>query len=93
MPGLKPQFARRTAIALDKDGHHLTLVVADQPIEASTLGRLLASMEFHTALMLDGGPSTQLAARLKTAGKSPEFHAEIPGGYAVPDFLVIFRRR
>jgi hypothetical protein len=36
--------------------------------------------------MLDGGPSTQLSAAIGT------FEREIPGGYGVPDALVIRRR-
>jgi hypothetical protein len=99
VPRLKPQVARRTAVALPRDGSSLTLVVAPDPVDAAALGARLAALGFHSALMLDGGPSTQLSVDL---GFPPDagvydFHAdprrfEIPGGYPVPDLLVIFRR-
>lgn len=84
--GLKPQRARRTAVALDRDGRHLTLVLADAPADANALARALAAAGFDAALLLDGGPSTQLALR---AGDARD---DIPGGYAVPDLLVIAKR-
>jgi uncharacterized protein YigE (DUF2233 family) len=84
--GLKPQRARRTGVALDRDGSHLTLFVADAPVDANALARRLAEAGFDTAMMLDGGPSTQLALR---AGDVRE---DIPGGYPVPDLLVLERR-
>jgi hypothetical protein len=80
---LKPQLARRTAVALPRDGRSLTLVLVDDPIDANELAARLAEAGFDSALMLDGGPSTQLALAL---GKE---HADIPGGYPVPDLLVI----
>jgi uncharacterized protein YigE (DUF2233 family) len=84
--GLKPQRARRTGVALDRDGSHLTLFVADGPVDASALARSLAAVGFDTAMMLDGGPSTQLALR---TGGAPY---DITGGYAVPDLLVVEKR-
>jgi uncharacterized protein YigE (DUF2233 family) len=80
---LKPALARRTAVALPKDGRALTLAIVDDPIDANELATLLADAGFDTALMLDGGPSTQLALDLG------DTRADIPGGYAVPDLLVI----
>jgi uncharacterized protein YigE (DUF2233 family) len=88
VPGLKPQVARRTAVALHADGKTLTLAVADGPIDATALGRRLAAMGFRSALLLDGGPSTQLAVRLP--GPSAR---QISGAYGVPDLLALFRRR
>jgi hypothetical protein len=98
VPGLKPQVARRTAVALNKDGTSVTLVVAPIPIDATTLGTRLAAMGFHSALMLDGGPSTQLSVNLGglPGGKhTPDtpVHKEIPGAYPVPDLLALVRRR
>jgi len=97
VPRLKPQTARRTAVALDKDNRRLTLVIAPDPVAADALGARLAELGYHTALMLDGGPSTQLAANIEFAGKRskhPSAEAlEIPGGYGVPDLLVVTRRR
>ena len=86
-PPLKPQAARRTAVALDPSGRYLTVVVARARIEAGALARLLERLGFHRALMLDGGPSTQLSTKLGAA-----FTLDIAGGYAVPDLLLIRSR-
>jgi uncharacterized protein YigE (DUF2233 family) len=83
---LKPQVARRTAVALDKDGRTLTLVVTTGALDARELATLLAEQGFASALMLDGGPSTQLSAHL---GK---LDREMPGAYAVPDLLMLRAR-
>ena len=101
VPRLKPQVARRTAIALDREGRALTLVVAGEPIDATELGSRLAALGFHSALLLDGGPSTQLSAQIaacpdagSVVGPAVE-HAtrvEIPGAYPVPDLLAMVRR-
>ena len=88
VPKLKPQVARRTAVALNKDGTIVTLVVAREPVDATALGTRLAALGFHSALMLDGGPSTQLAVKLGAAN-----YKEIPGAYPVPDLVAVFRRR
>lgn len=90
VPRLKPQSARRTAVALDQEGTTVTLVVAPEPIDATTLGTRLAALGFHSALMLDGGPSTQLAVKL---GAKDAPSREIAGAYAVPDLLAVYRRR
>jgi hypothetical protein len=44
---------------------------------------VLAAAGFDTALMLDGGPSTQLALHAGAVD------VDLPGGYAVPDLLTI----
>lgn len=80
---LKPQLARRTAVALDDDGRRLTLVVVDKAIDANELAARLAACGFDSALMLDGGASTQLA--LDAGG----VQVDIRGAYPVPDHLVI----
>lgn len=89
VPPLKPQAARRTAIALDREGATVTLVVAPEAVEAGALGARLRALGFHSALMLDGGPSTQLAVRV---GAPPREH-QLRGAYAVPDLVVVLRRR
>jgi uncharacterized protein YigE (DUF2233 family) len=86
VPGLKPQAARRTAVAIDHRGRFLTVVVAHARMQATDLGRTLAGFGFSDALMLDGGPSTQLSAAIG------DFSREVPGGYAVPDALVVRQR-
>ena len=80
---LKPQEARRSAVALDAEGRTLTLVVSPGPIDAGRLAELLAGLGFQTALLLDGGASTQISA---AAGR---FALDVPGAYGVPDALVI----
>ena len=86
VPGLKPQAARRTAVAIDHGGRFLTVVIANARMQAVDLARTLAGFGFSDALMLDGGPSTQLSAAIGDVSR------EIPGGYAVPDALVVRRR-
>ncbi len=81
--GLKPQRARRTAVALDHGGHRLTLVIVDAPIDANELAQRLAAAGFEAALALDGGPSTQLTLAV---GKTK---VDVAGGYPVPDLLLI----
>jgi uncharacterized protein YigE (DUF2233 family) len=80
---LKPQQARRSAVALDAEGRTLTLVVSPGPIEAGRLAELLAGLGFRAAILLDGGASTQVSA---AAGR---FTLDVPGAYGVPDALVI----
>lgn len=82
-PPLKPQAARRTAVALDQSGRFLTIVIARARMEAGALARTLERLGFHRALMLDGGPSTQLSVQLGA------FNLDIAGGYAVPDLLLV----
>jgi uncharacterized protein YigE (DUF2233 family) len=83
---LKPQLARRTAIAIDKEGRTLTLAVTSEPAEAQRLADALASLGFDAALMFDGGPSSQLAAAIG------ELRLDLRGAYAVPDVLLIRAR-
>ena len=83
---LKPQFARRSGIALDREGRTLTLVVSPGPIEAGRLADLLVRLGFHSALLLDGGASTQVSA---AAGR---FTLDVSGAYGVPDALVVRSR-
>jgi len=83
---LRPQLARRTAVALDRGGRLLTLVVAPGPVDASALAVRLAALGFQSAVLLDGGPSTQASVLL-----GPE-KLEVEGAYPVPDLLAIFNR-
>jgi uncharacterized protein YigE (DUF2233 family) len=84
---LKPQTSRRTAVALDRDGRSLTIVVTRRSIAADELAAVLERLGYFQALLLDGGPSTQLSLEL---GKTS---LEVFGGYPVPDGLVVFPRR
>ncbi len=82
---LKPQTSRRTAVAVDRDGRSLTIVVTRRSIGADELAAALERLGFAQALLLDGGPSTQLSFEL---GKTS---LEIYGGYPVPDALLVRR--
>ena len=83
---LKPQSARRSAVALDREGRTLTLVVSPGPIDAGRLAERLAGLGFDSALLLDGGASTQVSA---AAGS---FALDVSGVYGVPDALVMRAR-
>jgi uncharacterized protein YigE (DUF2233 family) len=83
---LRPQTARRTAVAVDREGRALTLIVATAAIDANLLATRLAELGFDAALLLDGGPSTQASLELGEA------HLEVDGAYPVPDLLAIFNR-
>jgi Phosphodiester glycosidase len=80
---LKPQAARRTAVAIDRDGRFLTLVATYAAADAQRLARLLARLGFDSALLFDGGPSSQLSAALGA------LRLDLRGGYAVPDVLLV----
>ena len=83
---LRPQIARRTAVAVDREGRMLTLVIADGPVDAAELAAALAGLGFDAAILLDGGPSTQLSVALA------DTHVDVAGVYPVPDLLAIFTR-
>jgi hypothetical protein len=83
---LKPQAARRTAVAIDREGRSLTLVATYAASDATRLAELLARLGFDAALMFDGGPSSQLSAAMGT------LHLDLRGGYAVPDVLLVSPR-
>jgi hypothetical protein len=80
---LKPQRARRTAVAVGRDGTTLTVAVTRGRLEATVLADRLLALGAWSALMLDGGPSTQLSFQSGSAA------IDIPGGYGVPDLLLI----
>jgi hypothetical protein len=81
---LKPQISERTAVCAE--GSSIVIAVATK-IEATDLARFLAAppemggLGCADALNLDGGPSTQLVARL------PSLTLSLPG-WAVPNALV-----
>jgi phosphodiester glycosidase len=84
--GLKPQFAERSAVCAQ--GNVVTLVVSTKA-EANAFARFLAAspekggLGCVDALNLDGGPSTQLVAKL------PGLELSLPGGWGVPNALVV----
>jgi Phosphodiester glycosidase len=85
VPGLKPQFAARSAVCAE--GSFVTLVVSTKA-EANAFARFLAGSPEKSglgcvdALNLDGGPSTQLFVKL------PGLDLSLPG-WGVPNALVV----
>ena len=80
---LKPQWARRTALGVDRDGF-VVVAVADGQLSFSAWQHLWRdTLRCPNALNLDGGGSTQLSLR---AGNTTR---EISGYTPVPDAIVI----
>jgi hypothetical protein len=86
VPGLKPQSSRRTAIGVDRSGRSLIVLATRARLPAAAVGAQLASWGCQDGLLLDGGPSTQLSAVVGALA------LELPGGYPVPDVLLIVPR-
>ena len=88
--GLKPQLAERTAVCAN--GNAVVLVVTTR-VETTPFARFLADppdrggLGCRDALNLDGGPSTQLVVKL------PALALSIPGGWGVPNALVVTPRQ
>lgn len=86
VPKLKEQVAERTVVCAE--GRFVLLIVVTRPIDATRLARFLATPRAQggagctSALNLDGGPSTQLSARLG------DVRIEVEGGWGVPNALV-----
>src|SRR5947209_4306349 len=86
VPGLKPQLAERTAVCAE--GTVVVIVVATKA-ETTAFARFLADppqqggLGCSDALNLDGGPSTQLVVKL------PALALALPGGWGVPNALVV----
>lgn len=95
--GLKPQSARRTVVcttgASDARGHASIVLIVTSDVDASALAAVLAASESDgglacaDAINFDGGPSTQLVARLGEVG------VVVRGGDAVPNALAIIPGR
>lgn len=90
VPKLKPAEAERTAVCAE--GGTLHLVVTTTPADATDFGRFLArkledgGLGCTSALNFDGGPSTQVNARLGA------LKLAVDGGWAVPNALVVIPR-
>ncbi len=84
---LKPAAAERTAVCAE--GATLVVVVTTAPADATHFAQFLArpraqgGLGCTNALNLDGGPSTQVNARLGG------FKLGVDGGWAVPNALVV----
>jgi hypothetical protein len=87
VPRLKPQRAQRTVLCVA--GARVVLLVTRSRVDASELARFLAApadaggLGCRDALNLDGGASTQLAARWGG------FEARVDGASGVPNALVV----
>jgi uncharacterized protein YigE (DUF2233 family) len=78
VPKLKPQSYARTAIGVSKDLKLLLLVTYQAPVAADVLGTFFQEkLQATDAMLLDGGPSTQLYAEL------PGFSLRRPGGTGI----------
>lgn len=87
VPKLKPQFAARTALGLAPGGTLFLLVTEGDPAGADALGAFFRDqLKASDAMLLDGGPSTQLYAKL------PDFSLERPGGSPVANAVALRRR-
>lgn len=90
VPKLKPAEAARTAVCADDS--RLIVVVTTDPVDTTAFARFLArprdkgGVGCADALNLDGGPSTQLHARL------PGLTLDVRGGWGVPNALVMTPR-
>ena len=86
IPSLKPQIAERTAVCA---GGSVVVLVVSTRAESTPFARFLAErpdkggLGCSDALNLDGGPSTQLVVRL------PSLSLSVPGGWGVPNALVV----
>ena len=91
VPRLKKQSALRTALCIRTE-QEIALVVTRGPVLADVLGAWLAAPESPSglgcrdALLLDGGPSTQLSARVG------DFELDVPGGWGVPNGIGLVAR-
>ncbi len=90
-PRLKPQLARRTGLCIE-DPRTVAVFVVDELVDASALATWLAAapdtggLGCTEAVLLDGGPSTQLDVR-----GGPK-HPTIRGGWPVPNGIAVTDR-
>ncbi len=85
---LKPQMSRRSGVGIDARGR-VVLAVADGALSLADWAQVWSAkdgLSCRDALNLDGGPSSQLAFENKNRRISSE---NVPGGWPVPDALVI----
>ena len=66
---LKTQWARRTAIGVEKNPHYVLMLVVDKRILTSDLAQLMKNLGARYAMNLDGGSSTQLWTHDKSQAK------------------------
>ncbi len=85
---LKAQVARRAALGILPSGEVVAVVSRGAPVESNLLARTMAAprskggLGCTHALMMDGGPSAQLFAKVG------DFELLVPGGWGVPNAVV-----
>lgn len=83
---MRPCRSLRTAVALDRDGSAITLVVATAPVDINELAERLAAAGFDSALALGDETSAQVSIHigdvdLEVTGRTPasDFIEIVPG--------------
>lgn len=93
VPSLKPQVAQRTALCIRRGPTDVAVVVTRGRVDATELATWMAAdpatdgLGCRDAVLLDGGPSTQLSAR------SPGVELDLAGGWPVPNGVGVVPRR
>lgn len=93
VPSLKPQVAQRTALCIRRGPTDLVVLVTRGRVDATPLAKWMAAdpvdggLGCRDALLLDGGPSTQLSARM------PGVELDLAGGWPVPNGVGVVPRR
>ncbi len=86
VPSLKPQSAHRTALCI-RGPSEVAVVITRGAVLADAFGAWLAhDLGCRDALLLDGGPSTQLSARVGALSM------DVHGGWGVPNGIGIIPR-
>lgn len=88
VPLLRPGYANRSALGIDRQGKIILVVTENLPISTSDLADILkgAPLNCVDALNLDGGSSSQLYAKID------QFKLDVPGFSQVSDAIVVKRR-
>jgi phosphodiester glycosidase len=90
---LKPQLAERSAACVLDRRHVVLLATEHLPVDSNDLAAVMSApagergFGCSAGLMFDGGPSTQLQI------STPSFTLSVPGGWGVPNALVVVKRR
>jgi uncharacterized protein YigE (DUF2233 family) len=89
---LKNQYAIRSALGIVSKSKIVLLISEGQPVESNDLAALMlleeskGGLNCSQGLMLDGGPSSQLYAKIGN------FTLDIRGGYGVPNAVAVVKR-
>jgi len=83
---LKPQVARRAALGIQSDGHVIVAVSTGELLSADLARVMAGELTCTAAVMLDGGGSAQLWARVGDRS----WH--VPGAWPVPNAVAVVRR-